>query len=118
MEADTNESISDLTDSADSGASAGEVKAKAGSTAKAVDTDTGFSKIAPPPPPSGGPRAHHVVREEEAKAEPKLSFEEVVQQVMDGDWGEGKDRAHRLRSEGYAYLRVEAEVQRRLRSEA
>lgn len=84
--------------------------------------DSGFSKVAPPPPSvnSDEPVAksqHHNVFQEHSPETPQLSLDEVVEEVLEGKWGEGKQRERALRSAGYAYLKVEAEVRRRQAAE-
>lgn len=46
---------------------------------------------------------------------PKSSLAQVAQEVIDGEWGNGETRKHRLESAGYNYNLVQAEVNRRLR---
>lgn len=48
-------------------------------------------------------------------AERKKSVGEIVQEVIDGEWGNGSVRKTRLEGAGYNYSLVQAEVNRRLR---
>lgn len=42
------------------------------------------------------------------------SFEEVVNQVIAGDWGKGQERRTRLEAAGYSHVRVQQELVRRM----
>ena len=42
------------------------------------------------------------------------SFEEVVNQVIAGDWGKGQERRTRLEAAGYSHVRVQKELVRRM----
>lgn len=66
-------------------------------------------------PEGNGPRAHHAQRNDRSgnHSAPLMSFEDVVESVLAGDFGEGNVRTHKLRGAGYSVLKVEAEVQRR-----
>lgn len=44
---------------------------------------------------------------------PKKSISEVVDEVMDGKWGDGNDRRQRLTKAGYDYSVIQAEVNKR-----
>lgn len=50
-----------------------------------------------------------------APAASRPSLFEVAQQVIKGQWGNGKDRKHRLESAGYSYQQIQDEVNRQLR---
>lgn len=45
----------------------------------------------------------------------RLTVHQVAQQVVDGQWGNGNDRRHRLQQAGYNYNAVQSEVNRLLR---
>jgi len=42
------------------------------------------------------------------------SFEEVVSQVIAGQWGKGQERRTRLEAAGYSHVRVQQELVRRM----
>jgi hypothetical protein len=71
-----------------------------------------------PTPASNGlnPRDHHNVEVGVTASAPLLSFDEIVAEVLDGQWSDGEERKGRLRAAGYSYIKVEAEVQRQLQS--
>jgi hypothetical protein len=62
----------------------------------------------PKPPPKKS-------RKKAVASEP--TFEDIVDQVIAGDWGDEVHRARSLRDAGHSYLQVEAEVRRRQSAE-
>lgn len=48
------------------------------------------------------------------KGKSKKSFDQIVQEVIDGHWSYGKEREKRLRYAGYNYEKIQKEVNKRL----
>lgn len=49
-----------------------------------------------------------------AKPAPRKSLNTLATEVIQGKWGNGKDRERRLKAAGYSYVQVQAEVNKRL----
>jgi len=64
---------------------------------------------------TAGPRSHHKSKEVSgSRPVATESFEDVVEAVSNGDYGEGEALRQRIRASGHSLLKVEAAVRREL----
>lgn len=69
------------------------------------------------------PAVKEIITNEPAKNEPvktkptKKSLDELVEEVINGDWGNGTERKIKLEKAGYNYFKVQAAVNKRLSEE-